>query len=76
MDNNNEFVTQDIILASVLKLKGFVLDKIVKMGNKGTFFFLNVDDQVINDYDLGKILCEPVAFNNQLKSLTTSCRRQ
>ena len=72
---HKEFRTTDIILAAVLKLNGFELDEIVRNGTKGTFVFTNVDDSVINEFDLGKSRVEPVVFNNAIKQLTTSVRR-
>lgn len=71
----NTFETDDIILASVLKLRGYVLEKIVKTGNKGKFIFTEVPPEIITNFDLGNIRVEPVAFNNALKALTTSTRR-
>jgi len=68
--------TQDIVLAATLKVLGYTLHHIDKTGNKGTFFFLNVEDGIINDYDLGNLKVEPVAFNNSIKALTTATRRQ
>lgn len=73
---SKEFSTQDIVLAASLKIKGFSLDRIEKVGNKGTFYFQNVDENTLNEYDLGKMLVEPVAFNNAIKALTTATRRQ
>lgn len=70
------FNTQDIVLAATLKEAGFKLDKIEKTGNKGTFFFDEVPDDLIEDYDTGKCRVEPVAFNNAIKALTTATRRQ
>ena len=67
--------TQDIVLAASLKVLGYQLDHLEKVGNKGIFFFSNVDEAVINDYDLGKLLVEPVAFNSAIKALTTASRR-
>jgi hypothetical protein len=67
--------TQDIVLAAALKVLGYRLETIEKVGNKGIFFFSNVDDDVINDYDLGNIRVEPVAFNSAIKALTTASRR-
>jgi hypothetical protein len=69
------FQTTDIVLAATLKLMGHHLNRIEKNGNKGTFFFDNIPDNVILDYDLGKLLVEPVAFNNSIKALTTATRR-
>lgn len=68
--------TQDIILAATLKVLGFNLNHIEKNGNKGTFIFDNVDENIINDYDLGNLKVEPVAFNSAIKALTTATRRQ
>lgn len=69
------FKTTDIVLAAVLKLKGYELDEIIRNGNKGTFVFAGVDDEVIEEFDLGKSRVEPVTFNNAIKQLTTSVRR-
>ena len=67
--------TQDIVLAAALKVLGYKLDHIEKVGNKGIFFFGDVDENVINDYDLGNLFVEPVAFNSAIKALTTASRR-
>lgn len=71
----DSFKTTDIILAAVLRLSGADLIDIEIMGNKGTFVFVNVDDELLSRYDLGKCSVEPVAFNNMVKQLTTSVRR-
>jgi hypothetical protein len=70
-----EYRTTDIVLAAYIKLRGCPLRGIEKQGQKGTFVFGNVTDDLIADYDLGNALVEPVAFNNAIKSLTTSVRR-
>lgn len=67
--------TQDIVLAATLKVLGYRLDTIQKVGNKGIFFFNDVDERVVNDYDLGNLTVEPVAFNSAIKALTTASRR-
>lgn len=67
--------TQDIVLAATLKVLGYRLDTIQKVGNKGIFFFSSVDESVVNDYDLGNLKVEPVAFNSAIKALTTASRR-
>jgi hypothetical protein len=67
--------TQDIVLAATLKVLGYKLETIEKVGNKGIFFFQEVDESVVNDYDLGNLLVEPVAFNSAIKALTTASRR-
>ena len=70
------YKTTDIILAACLRLKGYEMAEIEINGTKGTFCFDDVDDDFISEYDLGKSLVEPVAFNNMIKSLTTSVRRK
>jgi hypothetical protein len=67
--------TQDIVLAAALKVLGFKIDHIEKIGNKGIFHFTEVDESAINDYDLGNLRVEPVAFNSAIKALTTASRR-
>ena len=67
--------TSDIVLAATLKVRGFTLNRIEKNGNKGIFVFDNVDVSIVSDYDLGKCMVEPVAFNNAIKALTTATRR-
>ena len=67
--------TQDIVLAATLKVLGYRLNTIEKVGNKGRFFFGDVEESVVNDYDLGNLRVEPVAFNSAIKALTTASRR-
>ena len=67
--------TQDIVLAATLKVLGYKLDSIQKVGNKGIFFFDDVDASVVEDYDLGNLKVEPIAFNSAIKALTTASRR-
>ncbi len=67
--------TQDIVLAASLKVLGYRMDTIEKIGNKVIFFFNEVDETVLNDYDLGNLRVEPVAFNSAIKALTTASRR-
>jgi len=67
--------TSDIVLAATLKVKGQKLDKIEKQGNRGIFCFLDVDETLLNEFDLGHALVEPVSFNNAIKALTTATRR-
>lgn len=69
------YSTTDIVLAATLRTLGYELDHIDKFGNKGTFFFGGVDMDVIQQYDLGQLQVEPVAFNNAIKALTTAARR-
>ncbi len=71
----NEFRTSDIILAACLKLNDVEMIKIELNGSKGTFVFGNVDQEYVDNYDLGKCHVEPVTFNNAIKQLTTSVRR-
>jgi hypothetical protein len=67
--------TSDILLAALLKVKGYKLDKIEKQGNRGIFCFADVDESMLNEFDLGKSSVEPISFNNAIKALTTAARR-
>ena len=69
------FKTSDIVLAAVLRLSDIELIDIEVFGNKGTFIFVNISEDFLIQYDLGKASVEPVAFNNMIKQLTTSVRR-
>jgi len=69
------YKTQDIVLASCLKMSGYTLQAIELVGAKGIFIFENIPDQFLQDYDLGKTTVEPVLFNNNIKQLTTAVRR-
>ena len=73
--SNNEFRTTDIVLAASLRVKGYDMTSIERQGNKGTFIFVDVDDDFIQKFDLGNVVVEPVTFNNAIKQLTTSVRR-
>lgn len=67
--------TSDIVLAATLKVRGFTLDRIEKQGNRGVFCFSDVDSEVLEEFDLGKSMVEPISFNNAIKALTTATRR-
>jgi len=71
----DRFETTDIVLAAYLKTRGIKLLEILKNGNKGTFVFGNIDDEIINQYDLGQALVEPKTLNYEIKALTTAARR-
>ena len=73
--SNSEFRTTDIVLAASLRVKGYDMTSIERRGNKGTFIFVDVDDDFIQKFDLGNVVVEPVTFNNAIKQLTTSVRR-
>lgn len=70
-----EFKTSDIILAACLRLNGYNMQRIDITGSKGTFVFDPVEETFLQEFDIGKVLVEPVSFNNMIKQLTTSVRR-
>jgi len=70
-----ELSTTDIVLAAYLKVQGYKMIEILKNGNKGTFVFVDVQDEIINEYDLGQAKVEPRALNYEIKALTTAARR-
>ena len=67
--------TTDIVLAAYLKVKGYRLIEILKNGNKGTFIFVDVPEDTVNEYDLGHAEVEPKSLNYEIKALTTAARR-
>jgi hypothetical protein len=71
-----QYKTSDIVLAACLKINSYELDTItVETNGKGTFVFNNVSNDFLQNFDFGKILVEPITFNNTIKQLTTSVRR-
>jgi hypothetical protein len=71
-----QYKTSDIVLAACLKINNYELDTItVETNGKGTFVFNNVSNDFLQNFDFGKILVEPITFNNTIKQLTTSVRR-
>lgn len=70
------YSTADIVLAAVLKYKGYRLDSIQKVENRGIFYFIDVDTEVLEDFDLFKIAVEPIAFNEQIRNLSASVKRK
>ncbi len=71
----SDYRTQDIVLAAFLKISGCQMTGIEKQGQKGTFVFVDIDQELVRVYDLGQARVEPVVFNNTIKSLTTSVKR-
>lgn len=70
-----QFKTTDIVLAASLRINNFTLKAIDISGSRGTFVFEDVDDEFLTQYDLSLCRVEPIAFNNAIKTLTTSVRR-
>lgn len=70
-----EFKTTDIVLAAYLRVSGHSLTRIDKHGLKGTFVFTDIPEPLLQTYDFGQALVEPLTFNNTIKQLTTSVRR-
>ena len=73
--STRDLETSDIVLAAVLRHRGYSLDRIEKIGNRGIFFFSRVSLEFLTDFDLGRCLVEPIAFNQAIKALTVATRR-
>lgn len=71
-----EYATTDITLAAVLIENQNDLDRIEMQGNKGIFYFKDVEKQFLLDYDTRKVMVEPIAFHTAIKNLTTAVKRQ
>ena len=70
-----EYKTTDIVLAAYLRLNESNMLGIDKVGQRGTFVFEEVNEELVTLYDLGKATVEHIAFNNMIKVLTTAVRR-
>lgn len=71
-----EYKTSDIVLASTLKVKGFVLSGVELQGTRGVFVFEGVDQSILDDFDLGLVMVEPNQYHQAVKQLTTIVRRK
>lgn len=70
------FRTTDIVLAACLKLEGFLLQRIECRGKQGTFVFADVDPNIIDAFNCGRIVVEPVQFHGMVRQLSTAVVRQ
>lgn len=71
-----EYATSDITLASFLKENGNTLDRIQIDGNKGIFYFLEVEEAILFQYELGSLWVEPKSFHSTIKTLVSAVNRQ
>ena len=76
--NKTEFKTTDIVLASTLIVHKYNLQtiEVAKQSDKGTFVFEQIPESFIDDFYIGNIKVEPIAFNNTIRRLTSSVRRK
>jgi hypothetical protein len=74
MKMKDDYKTTDIVLAAYLRINQCAMLGIEKQGQKGTFIFENVPDELLKLYHLGNASVEPILFNNMVKQLATSVR--
>ncbi len=71
-----QYVTTDIILASTLRTKGVKLDQIKMVDKKrGAFYFNDVSEELLLQFDAQQLDVEPIAFNQMRVSLSTAIKR-
>lgn len=68
-----KYETDDIVLATVLKLSNYNYT-ITKVNGKGTFHFAHIDKAVLDDFINGKIRVEPNQYDDTKKVLVTAVR--
>lgn len=71
-----QYKTSDIVLAASLKTKGSALVSVELQGSKGIFVFEDVEQDFLDEFDLGQVRVEPIAFHGAVKQLTTIVRRK
>lgn len=71
----SNYKTSDIVLAAVLKIHGFKLVDVIMHGKKGTFHFVQVDDDIINRFNFDGMMIEPKCLHSQIRDLSTLIRR-
>lgn len=72
---STDIKTSDIILSAYLRCLGYPLAQLVKEGNRGVFYFTDVDTEDIQDYDPGRAKVEPAQFSQAVRTLTVAARR-
>jgi hypothetical protein len=71
-----EYVTTDIILASTLRAYDIKLDQIRIVDKKrGAFYFVDVPEDLLLQYDSQQLKVEPIAFNQMRISLSVAIKR-
>ena len=67
--------TKDLTLAAFLRVKGYTLSHVEKVGKHGIFHYDDVPPALISNYDRGVCEVEPQLFHNAIKALTTLVNR-
>jgi hypothetical protein len=75
MTINTSYATADIVQAATLKHKGFKLERIACVSSRGVFYFAEVPQDLLDQFDLGQSSVEPIGFNNEIRALTTAIKR-
>lgn len=75
MNTHQEYATADIVLAASLKHKGYKLTRMAVAQKRGVWYFADVPDTILSEFDLGNLLVEPVGFNTEIRALTTAIKR-
>lgn len=69
------YQTTDILEAAVLKLALVKLDRISVNDRQGMFHFVNVPEDLLDNFNTGQCLIEPCAFNAEIRNLNNSIKR-
>lgn len=75
MSTHQEYATADIVLAASLKHKGYKLVRMAVSAKRGVFYFADVPDSILSEFDLGNLSVEPIGFNTEIRTLTTAIKR-
>lgn len=65
------FKTKDLSLMAALRVFGFKLDEVQRVGNTVYGYYKSTPDleEIVNDFELGNLRVEPVAFHSALRSV-------
>jgi hypothetical protein len=66
--------TTEITLAAYLSNRGYRLDRITKDGTIGTFWFIDVPDFELHEFDFGNSRVEPRQYHQAIQILTKTVR--
>jgi hypothetical protein len=69
------YSTDDVTLAAYLVIKEYHLKIIEKHENHGTFVFVDVPDEVVQEYECGSARVEPRKFSFEMRNLISNVRK-
>lgn len=74
-DSKQTFGTTDVALAAFLITHGYKCSQIHRAQSRGTFVFLNVDAELIDQYDRDEAVVNPRQFYDNIRHVISTVKR-